>query len=247
MVVLVASILIFLLIRAVPGDPAHAYAGSLELAGAALLLGIAFGSVTGTLAALKRGTWGDYAIGTWNSIALGAAPFWFGILLVLVFSVKLRVLPAGGRVNPADAFGAGLESLILPATALSIRLQGIISRFARASLLDVLSDDYILAARAKGIAPAILLLRHAWRNAVIPLITVIAFETGALITGVVIIEAVFAWPGIGTLVLTSISARDYSVVQGVLLLMVSAYIGLNLLADIAQFLVDPRLRAGLQR
>jgi ABC-type dipeptide/oligopeptide/nickel transport system permease component len=226
---------------------ARTFPATLELAVAAFVLAAIFGLTTGTIAALRPRTAIDSIITTINSAILGIPGFWIGILLVLTFSLWLRVLPAGGRVSIFENPIGGLRSLILPAFALSLNTMAIFSRFMRSSLLGTLQDDYIRTAVAKGVRYPRVVIGHAMRNAMIPVITVMGVSFGRLLEGAVVIESVFAWPGVGRLIVQSIGHRDYLVVQALVLLLVLIFLVVNFLVDISYGILDPRIKVGEQR
>lgn len=209
---------------------------TIELAVAALLLALIVGVPLGTLAALRHGRPADYATTTALTLGQASPPFWIGILLILAFGVKLRLLPFAGN--------QGLESLILPAVTLSIVPLVNIARVTRSSVLGVLPADYVRTARAKGLRRHTVVLRHIVRNGLIPVVTVAGIVLGHALSGAVITEQIFSWPGIGALAIESIEARDYAVVQAVTIVTAVFVVGLNLLVDLSYFALDPRIRAG---
>jgi peptide/nickel transport system permease protein len=296
--VLLSSVMVFLLLRLLPGDPAVAIAGSnatpevveairadlgldqplpiqyliwlnhivqgdlgnsvvskqpvasliaqrapatLQLAAVAIVLSTALAFVLGITAAVKQHTTVDWVISSSASLAIAVPNFWLGILLILVFAIGLGWLPPGGRAEASGDPGLMLRSLVLPAFTLSLPGAMALSRLVKTSMLQVLYDDYIRTARAKGLGPAAVIGRHALRNAMMPVITAMGIEIGRLLGGAVIVESVFGWAGLGTLMLNSIGSRDYAVVQSGLLLLVLVYIGINLLIDFSYELLDPRL------
>jgi ABC-type dipeptide/oligopeptide/nickel transport system permease component len=160
--------------------------------------------------------------------------FWLGPMLAIVFGVELGWLPVSGR--------GGLEHLVLPAVSLGTALAAILARMTRATLVDELRAPYVTAARARGAAPARAVLRHAFRNSLIPVVTVVGLQCGAVLTGAVITETIFAWPGIGRLLIQSIGFRDYPMVQGCVLFIAVIYVGVNLVTDLVYGLLDPRIR-----
>jgi peptide/nickel transport system permease protein len=170
-----------------------------------------------------------------------------GILLILVLSVRLRWLPPGGRVDFTADPGAAWRSLVLPAVTLFHPISAALSRFTRASMLEVLHEDYIRTARAKGLSGWGVIARHALRNALIPVITILGIQFGRLLGGAVIIESIFTWPGVGRLILQGVLNRDYALVQGALLLLVTVFITINLLVDLLYGVCDPRVRLAVGR
>jgi peptide/nickel transport system permease protein len=168
--------------------------------------------------------------------------FWLGILLILLFSVELGLLPASGFVSPAESLKQNLLTLIMPAFVLGNALAAGLMRHTRSAMLQVLSMDYVRTARAKGLSEHVVVLKHALRNALIPVVTLLALDLGGLLGGAVLTEQVFTIPGFGKLIVDAVFNRDYAVVQGVVLFTAFAYITLNLLADIAYVVLNPRLR-----
>ncbi|MDE3075251.1 MAG: ABC transporter permease [Chloroflexota bacterium] len=232
---------------AVSGQPvgyllASRIPATLELALAALLLALCFALPTGIWAAVHQGRAVDWIITVSNTLGIAIPNFWVGILAIVAFSVALGWLPPGGRVADSHQLALTLKSLLLPALTLSLLLGAALSRFVKASMLEVLYDDYIRTARAKGLASPVVVIRHAVRNAMLPTLTVLGLQVGSLLGGTVIIESIFAWPGLGNLLLDAINNRDYVVVQAGLLYLVLLYVVLNLLTDVLYGLLDPRLR-----
>ena len=221
---------------------ARAYPATLELTAVALLLALLLAVPTGLLAALRPRSWVDRAISALNAIAIGIPNFLLGILLILAFALTIPILPVGGRVPVLEDPVAGLKTLVLPAITLAIGVAAVLSRFVRGAMLEVLSEDYVRTARAKGLGESAVVLRHALRNALIPVVTVLGLQIGRLLGGAVIVEAVFAWPGMGRLAVQAILTRDYTIVQATLLLLVTAFVVINLLVDIAYGFIDPRVR-----
>jgi len=207
---------------------------TLQLAGAAFVLAAVVGFGVGTLAALMRGTVWDRAAMSLTSVLQAGPVFFIGIILILFFSVRLGWLPSSGRGD--------IKSLILPAVTLSGFTMASLARLVRSALLDVLRLDYIRTARAKGLRERTIVLRHAFRNAALPLITVLGLELGGLVTGAVITETVFAWPGIGRLAVSAVSTRDYPIVQAAVLFIAVVFILVNFLVDCSYAFLDPRLR-----
>ncbi len=207
---------------------------TLQLSGVALLFSLAVAIPMGILSALKRDSIWDY-LGTGLAM-LGQAipPYWLGIMLILLFSVSLRWFPTSGRGT--------LSHLVLPAITLGSVLMALVTRLVRSGMLDVLSEDYVRTARAKGLVERTVIVRHALRNILIPLVTVIGLQLGALFGGAVIVESIFAWPGVGRLALQAISARDYPLVQAAVLIISIVYVFLNLAVDILYVYLDPRIR-----
>lgn len=298
-VVLLSSVVIFLLLHLVPGDPAQAIAGpdatpevlaairhdlaldrplpvqylrwiahvgrgdfgrsyankrpvrdliaqrlpaTLQLAAAALLLTVLIALPTGILAAVRQRGIAAWLVSSANALAIAIPNFWFGILAILLFSLKFGWLPPGGRADFGDDPLLALKFLALPALTLALHPAASLSRIVKASMMDVLSQDYVRTARAKGLSSRAVLLRHALRNALAPVMTILGLLVGRLIGGAVIVESVFAWPGMGRLIVQAINSRDYVVVQGALLLLVLLFIIVNLVTDLACAALDPRIR-----
>jgi peptide/nickel transport system permease protein len=208
-----------------------------KLAFSALAIALIFAFPLGTLAAVKHGTWIDQAVMLITLIGQSMPVFWLGVLLMLVFAVKLRILPATGARQ-------GWRSLVLPAATLGMFNMGRTARLFRSELLEVLNADYIRTARGKGLPERTVLVVHAMRNAVIPMITLIGLDLGALLAGSVITETIFAWPGIGRLAVSSIWASDYPVVQATVFLVAVTYVVINLVVDISYAFLNPRIRVG---
>ncbi len=210
------------------------FPATLQLAAAAFLLAAVVGLGMGILAAVYRGRVWDRVAMVFTSIIQSGPPFFIGILLILIFSVRLGWLPSSGR--------GSFKQLILPAITLSGFTMASLTRLSRSALLDVFRNDYIRTARAKGLRESSILTRHALRNAALPLITVAGLELGGLLTGAVITETVFAWPGIGRLAVNSVSTRDYPVVQAAVLFIAAIFVLINFLIDCSYAMIDPRVR-----
>ena len=215
---------------------------SLPLALYALALSTFIAFPAGIWAAARRGRVGDVAVMGATQLGLAVPNFWFAMLMVLVFAIKLRWFPAGGFAGWEKGLWPGLKSLTLPAIALALPQAAILTRVMRSALIDALGEDYIRTARAKGLTRGQALRRHALRNALIPVLTIIGMQFSFLLAGAIIIENVFFLPGLGRLVFQSISARDLIVVESVVMLLVFAVIVVNFAVDLAYALVDPRLR-----
>ena len=212
------------------------YPATLKLALLALMIGLAVGIPLGIYSALKAGRWQDILV-TVVSVRLSAMPaFWLGPVLMLIFAVWLGWLPVSGMESGA--------SIILPAATLGFGLSAILTRMTRTSLLEVLNDDYIRTARAKGLSERAVILRHAMRAALLPIITIVGLQMGSLLAGAVITETIFSWDGIGRLLVESIEKRDYPVTQACVLIVALSYVVVNLLTDLLYQLADPRVRNG---
>lgn len=213
------------------------YPATVKLALLSLLIGLAIGIPMGIYAALKANHWQDFVV-TIVSVRLSAMPaFWLGPVLMLVFAVWLGWLPVSGMESNT--------SIILPAVTLGFGLSAILTRMTRTSLLEVLNDDYIRTARAKGLSERVVILRHALRAALLPIITIVGLQMGSLLAGTVITETIFSWDGIGRLLVESIEKRDYPVTQACVLVVALSYVAVNLCTDILYKLADPRVRATL--
>ena len=215
---------------------------TLQLAVMAMAIALLIGIPAGVVAAVGRGTAWDWGANVFALWGLSTPNFWLGILLILLFSVNLGWLPASGYVSPFEDLGANLRSMIMPAFVLGNAIAAVLMRHTRSAMLQVLSADYVRTARAKGLDEKTVVLKHALRNALTPIITLGALELGTLLSGAVLTEQVFTIPGFGKLIVDAVFNRDYSVVQGVVLVTATAYMVLNLLADLAYFAVNPRLR-----
>jgi ABC-type dipeptide/oligopeptide/nickel transport system permease component len=205
-----------------------------ELALAAIAVSLTLAIPLGVAAAVWRGTIIDHAAMTLSLAGVSMPNFWLGPLLAIVFGVELGWLPVAGR--------GGLEHLVLPAASLGAALAAVLARMTRATLADQLREPYVLAARARGVSGARAVLVHALRNSLIPIVTLAGLQTGAVLTGAVITETIFAWPGIGRLLVQSIGFRDYPMVQGCILLIAVTYVGVNIVVDLAYAVLDPRIR-----
>ena len=215
---------------------------TLELACIAIVIALSIGIPAGVISAVRRGTAWDYGANVVALWGLSTPNFWLGIMLILLFSVTLGWLPASGYVSPFDDWRANLASMIMPAFVLGNAIAAVLMRHTRSAMLQVLSSDYVRTARAKGVRERDVVLKHALRNALIPIITLGALEFGTLLSGAVLTEQVFTIPGFGKLIVDAVFNRDYAVVQGVVLFTATAYIILNLLADVAYAVANPRIR-----
>lgn len=205
-----------------------------ELAFASMAVAVLIALPLGIIAAVWRGTAVDHSAMTLSLVGISVPNFWLGPLLAIVFAIELGWLPVGGRGTPAH--------LVLPALTLGASLAAILARMTRASLLEELREPYVLAARAKGVSRSRAVLHHAFRNSLIPIVTILGLQFGVVLTGAVITETIFAWPGIGRLLIQSISFRDYPTVQGCVLLIAVTYVGVNLITDLTYGVLDPRIR-----
>jgi peptide/nickel transport system permease protein len=215
---------------------------TLQLTICALVVSLAL-AVPVALAAVRfRRTWVDHAVAGALAIAYATPTFWVAILLVFVFSIRLGWVPPSGYVPPWDAPGAWLRLLVLPSLALGLGVASVLARFLRATLLEELGRVYVRTARAKGMAERGVLYRHAMRNALIPVVTVLGLQFGAFMGGAVLTEAIFGLPGIGRLLWNAVQARDYAVVQGTILLTAGVFVLINLITDLCYGFLDPRIR-----
>jgi peptide/nickel transport system permease protein len=238
------------------------FPATIELAVAAMLIAVVAGVLVGTLAAVRRHSILDYLSSAGVLLGVSIPTFWLGLILIIIFGLSLRWLPISGRVDPrlgADPSAPfltlnallqgdwsvardALSHLILPAMTLAAWPAAIVARMTRASLIESLGQDYVRTARAKGLRERGIVFTHAARNALLPVLTVVGLEFGALLGGAVVTETVFSWPGLGQLTVAAIGARDYQVVQGVVLLLAAVFVLLNLLVDVLYAVLDPRIR-----
>ncbi|HJQ58580.1 MAG TPA: ABC transporter permease [Vineibacter sp.] len=214
-----------------------------QLAGMAIVIALGVGIGAGIVSAVYKDSWLDYGANIFALWGISTPNFWLGILLIFLFSVQLGWLPASGYVRPSEDLRASLASTIMPAFVLGNAIAAILMRHTRGAMLQVLSSDYVRTARAKGLLERAVVLKHAMRNALTPVITLGALELGTLLSGAVLTEQIFTIPGFGKLIVDAVFNRDYAVVQGVVLVTATAYITLNLLADVAYVLANPRLRS----
>jgi len=205
-----------------------------QLAFASMAVAVLFALPLGIIAAVWRGTAIDFAAMTLSLVGISIPNFWLGPLMAIVFAVQLGWLPVGGSGT--------LAHLVLPSVTLGAALAAILARMTRASLLEELQEPYVLAARAKGVSRSRAVLHHAFRNSLIPIVTILGLQFGVVLTGAVITETIFAWPGIGRLLIQSIGFRDYPTVQGCVLLIAVTYVGVNLITDLTYGFLDPRIR-----
>jgi peptide/nickel transport system permease protein len=299
-VVFLASVLVFAGVRAIPGDPALAFAAedrdpkvlaqirekyglddpmpvqyvrwiglavqgdlgtdtrglpvaetivtrlplTLELAGLAILIGAAIGIPAGVIAAVRRGKASDYAATTVALFGLSVPHFWLGLLLIIVFAVNLGWLPAGGYVPFSEDPIGNLEHMLMPAIVLGTGLSAVLMRQMRSAMLTSLSADYVRTARAKGLSEWSVVGKHALRNSLITITTVLGLQLGALISGAVVTEQIFGIAGFGRLTIDSVAQRDYALLQGVVLVVAAGYVVVNLLVDLTYSLINPRIRVG---
>ncbi|MDB4895819.1 MAG: Dipeptide transport system permease protein DppB [Firmicutes bacterium] len=227
---------------------------TMELGFTALIIALLIAIPVGVVSAVRRYSWVDNTAMTGALLGISLPTFWVGLLLILLFALQLGLTPASGRGTPVPQALAGLltgdvagftnmfKHMILPAVTLSTALMGLVTRLVRSSMLEVMHADYVRTARSKGLKERNVIFRHALRNAMIPVITVIGLQIGGILSGSVITETVFAWPGVGRMVVTAVLQRDYPVVQGVTLVFTVVFIAVNLVVDLGYAFVDPRIR-----
>ena len=215
---------------------------TLELAVLSILVALAIAIPAGVVAAVRRNTAWDVLASGVSLAGVSVPNFWLGIMLVLLVSVRLGWLPASGYVSPIEDLLGNLKRMVMPAFVLGAALAAVLMRQTRNSMIEVLSADYVRTARAKGLAGRAVVLRHALRNGLIPVVTILGLEMGALMGGAVVTEQIFVIPGFGRLIVEAVFTRDYPVVQGVVLITASSYVLINLLVDVSYSLLNPRIR-----
>lgn len=215
---------------------------TLSLAIFALIITLVVGLIAGIVAALRQNTWIDGALMGFALVGMSLPNFWLGIMAIFVFAVELNWLPSGGYVAPAESVLGWLRSLVLPAFSLALLQMGLLARMTRASMIEVLRQDYVRTARAKGLTAWKVVGKHALRNVLVPVVTVVGIIFSLLLAGAVIIETVYSLPGIGRLVVSGIARRDYPVIQGSLLVIATTCVLINILVDILYAYIDPRVR-----
>ncbi len=215
---------------------ADRFGKTLALAVAGLVVAIAIGLPLGMVAAARKGGWIDTFCMSLSYLGSSMPVYWLGLLLIMFFSFNLRWFPSAG--------GEGFRALVLPALTLGLLSAGILARLIRSSMLEVGTEDYMRTARAKGLSPRLVLWRHGLKNAMIPVVTMMGLQFGALLAGTVVTETVFSRPGLGRLIVNAIMAKDYPLVQGTILFLAIVYLTVNLLVDIAYAWLDPRIRYG---
>lgn len=219
-----------------------AFPNTLRLALIALMLSILIGFPLGIWAAVKQNQSTDFVVTSFNALGLSIPSFWLGLLLILLFSVRLQWLPPSGIGEPGKAFVYNLEFLIMPVTTIVVSNMSVFSRFVRSAMIDVLATDYVRTARAKGLPEHAVIVRHALRTSLLPVVTTVGIQFGALLGGAVVTESVFAYPGIGRLIVSSILNRDYPVVQATLMFVVVIFLITNILVDISYAYLDPTVK-----
>jgi peptide/nickel transport system permease protein len=235
----------YILNRPVLDEVLERFSATIILAGTSLVLCSIFGLLAGVVSAVRQFGWTDRVVTFFVLIGISMPAFWLGLIFILLFAVQWRLLPASGMYA---IYGGGdlpdlIRHLILPATTLAIVATGVIARLTRAAMLEVLRQDYIRTARAKGVPEHLVIYRHAFRAALVSVIPVIGVQTGFVLGGAVYIETVFQWPGLGAMLVKAVSTRDLLLVQGGVLVAATAYVLVNLAADVAQALLDPRLKS----
>jgi ABC-type dipeptide/oligopeptide/nickel transport system permease component len=235
---------------------------TIELAIVSILIAILLGVPLGVWAGAKPNSWADNFGSLFGFFGISMPSFWFGIMLILIVSGYLNLLPSSGRSTYGVAQGSetdfyiirsffagnmhaawdGIKHIIMPAIALGTNMMGIIMRVTRSSVLEIMAEDYVRTARAKGVGEGTVLWRHVFRNALIPVITVVGLELGTLLSGSIIVETVFAWPGSGSLLISAIQARDYPLITGTVIIYTLAFVTINFTIDILYALIDPRIR-----
>jgi len=230
--------------RSISGDLALRFPVTVQLSFMSLAIALLLAVPLGILAARFRGRWPDYLGSAFVLVGLSVPSFFLGILLILLFSLRLGWLPPAGYVPFLEDPGENLRRMILPSLSLGLILAAATTRIMRSAMLEILNRDYVRTARAKGLSEGVVTLRHALRNALIPVVTVVGLQFGSLLGGTVIIEQVFSIPGIGRFALEGINLRDYPVVQGAVLVIAGAFVFVNLLVDVLYALIDPRVRYG---
>ncbi len=227
--------------RPVRDDIMSRFPHTIELALASMFWATIVGVAIGIFAGVRPNSAGDGMSMGAALLGVSAPSFWIGLLLMLLFSYKLGWLPASGRDGPIWTM-AGLQTMLMPALTLGASPAAVLARMTRSSMLEVMGHDYIRTARSKGLAERVVVYRHALRNALIPVITLVGLQLGALLGGALITEQVFAWPGIGTLIINGINARDYPMVQACIMLVATIFVGINLLVDMTYSFIDPRIK-----
>ena len=220
--------------RPVAQELGNQYPNTLLLAAAALGVSIAVGISSGILAAVKQHTWWDTGVMVFALFGVSMPVFWMGLMMMYLFSVQLRWLPTAGMGTPAH--------LVLPAITLGMSSAGMLARMTRSAMLEVLRQDYIRTARSKGITEFVIVMKHGLRNSLIPIVTVLGLQFGTLLGGAVLTETVFAWPGVGRLMVEAIMSRDYPIVQGAVLLVAISFIMINLIVDVTYVYLDPAIK-----
>ena len=215
---------------------------TVELALAAAVVGLVIALPLGIISALRPGSFIDFAATLFSALSFAIPGFWLAILLILLFSLQLQLLPPSGRPEFSEQPWEHLKSLIMPALTLGVAMAAKLTRYLRSSMLDILGQDYTRTARAKGLIERTVVLRHVLRNSLIPVITVFGLQIGDLLSGAIIVESIFAWPGVGRLTIQAVGWRDYAILQASVMFIVLAFLLVNLLTDLAYGFIDPRIR-----
>ncbi len=215
---------------------------TIELALAAAIIGLVISFPLGILSSLKPGSWLDLFTTLFSALSFAVPSFWLAILLILLFSLHFKWLPPSGRPPFSQEPVAHLKSLLMPAMTLGIAMAAKLTRYLRSAMLDVLNADYVRTAHAKGLSRFDVVMRHAIRNALIPVVTVFGLQVGDLLSGAIIVESIFAWPGVGRMTIQSIGWRDYSMLQASVMFIVMAFLLVNLITDLTYGIIDPRIR-----
>ena len=221
-----------------------AFPATIELALFALTYGFVWGIVLGVLAAVNRGGFWDYLSNIWTGYNIGVPSFIAGLLYLLVFAIGFKIFPASGRVPFTEDPIESLRHLALPTLALGSIVAAQISRYTRQSILDTLTEDYIRTARAKGLRERTVMIRHALKPSLIPVVTIMGLQVGSILAGTLVIEQVFTWPGVGRSLVTAVRERDYTLMQAITLMLVMIFLTVNLLTDLLYVGLDPRIRLG---
>ena len=221
-----------------------AFPATIELALFALTYGFLWGIVLGVLAAVNRGGFWDYLSNIWTGYNIGVPSFIAGLLYLLVFAIGFKIFPASGRVPFTEDPIESLRHLALPTLALGSIVAAQISRYTRQSILDTLTEDYIRTARAKGLRERTVMIRHAVKPSLIPVVTIMGLQVGSILAGTLVIEQVFTWPGVGRSLVTAVRERDYTLMQAITLMLVMIFLTVNLLTDLLYVGLDPRIRLG---
>jgi peptide/nickel transport system permease protein len=217
------------------------FPATLMLAFASMIISLLVAIPAGIISAVKRQKPVDYIAMTFALLGISIPEFWFGIMLILTFALYLGWLPSMGFLSPFEDFFGSLKYLILPAVALGLRMAGVVTRMTRSSMLDELGQDYVRTARAKGLPERTVILLHTLKNALVPTVTIVGLQFGAILGGSVVIEMVFSWPGVGQLLVEAILTRDYLVVQAAVLLIACFFVFINILVDLIYTILNPRV------
>lgn len=228
--------------RPVTGSLVERLPATLTLALAAVVVALLIALPLGVISAVRSGSRMDYAATVFSQVGISIPDFWMGILLILLFAERLQILPASGYTSLLDDPGGWLRHLVLPAITIGVVSGSILTRFVRSSVLEALGQDYTRTARAKGLRERVVVTRHVLRNAMIPFVTVTGLQLATLLGGVIVVEFVFAWPGLGLLALQAVHARDYTVLQGAVLLIATLFLLINLFIDLLYAWLDPRIK-----